>query len=334
MASIVSIANRALQKCGSTARVDGSSSEDTFTPSSKAATEMSTVFTAIKYAELRTNRWKFAITRAKVENDVEVGVAGTQASFVSQLADLVAAIAAAQAIGTGNASAEVLVINGAADAFDATITTAQLLGYTDEVATVVTDLVALHVLIDAAIAIGTGNASVQIDAIDTYVTATFGPAVTAIDLDPDDVDSQGAIDAGFKPLFGRTFQYSLPVGWLKDAQIDPQVPMPPTDYLYEGTKILTEDPGPIYLRYIISSVEPDLFDPLFDEALACRIALELCEPLTQSNSKKDSLSAEYLLHVSTARRTNAIELGPTTPAIDDWELVRYGQGSPATQLRS
>lgn len=68
---------------------------------------------------------------------------------------------------------------------------------------------------------------------------------------------------------------------------------------------------------------PTDFDALFVEALACRLAVELAEEITQSNTKKADAAQQYRAALAEARRANAIERAYQIPATDDWLLARY-----------
>ena len=59
------------------------------------------------------------------------------------------------------------------------------------------------------------------------------------------------------------------------------------------------------------------FDPLFVEVLACRIALESVEHVTQSNTKKADAEALYRQAVADAGQVNAFIRGPEDIGSDD-----------------
>lgn len=90
------------------------------------------------------------------------------------------------------------------------------------------------------------------------------------------------------------------------------------DWTIEGRKILTNDAAPVYLRYISRVEDPSQFDVLFIEALASRLAHELCEQITQSNSKKESARQDYKDAIREARRVNAIEKIADEAPEDPW----------------
>lgn len=124
------------------------------------------------------------------------------------------------------------------------------------------------------------------------------------------------------PLFGRTFRYQLPTDYLREAPFDPQVSDLPDDFLFEGRMLLTDTPGPLSLRYVSSMVQEEAFDPLFTEALAARIAIEIVEELTQSASKQEILVSNYSFHIRRAKTANSIQAGPIQPEEDEWVYTR------------
>ncbi len=68
---------------------------------------------------------------------------------------------------------------------------------------------------------------------------------------------------------------------------------------------------------MIMNVDEAEFDPLFVEVLACRIALESVEYVTQSNTKKADSEALYRVAVDEAARANAFVIGPEDIGEDD-----------------
>lgn len=132
------------------------------------------------------------------------------------------------------------------------------------------------------------------------------------------------------PLFGRRFQYSLPNNYLRLAPMDPTYGTPMTDFLFEGTKIVTDWAPPLEIRYVRSDLTPDLYHPLFANAIAMSLAMEVCEELTQSPSKNDRVEAAYTTFIAQARRSNGIEAGPIAPEIDELVAVRLTEANDAT----
>lgn len=135
------------------------------------------------------------------------------------------------------------------------------------------------------------------------------------------------------PISGRTYQYQLPDNYLRMAPLDPFYVDGPSDFLFEGRKLLTDQGAPLYIRYVASDKPEETFHPMFSAALAMRIALEICEELTQSSSKQDRLEAAYDYFIKRARSMNAIEAGPIAPEIDELVAVRISDAADPTLRR-
>lgn len=124
------------------------------------------------------------------------------------------------------------------------------------------------------------------------------------------------------PLFGFRYQYQLPADFLRLIQVNDARtnPNPTVDgwYSVEGGRILIDQPAPLRIRYVRRVEDPTLFDALFVEAFACRLAAECVETLTQSNTKKQAAWQEYQEAVAIARRANAIERATVATDDDTW----------------
>ena len=94
-----------------------------------------------------------------------------------------------------------------------------------------------------------------------------------------------------------------------------------TDWEIEGRFIVTADSGALDIRYIFDEDNPENFDPLYVEALSCLIAYEICEDVTGSTSKKQSLAADLKQIIGEARQMNAFEKEPEVPVTDDFILA-------------
>lgn len=126
--------------------------------------------------------------------------------------------------------------------------------------------------------------------------------------------------------------YRLPAGFLKHTSQDPKAGSnswfgAPTnlsynDWLFEKQFILTTDAGPIMLRFIADVTDVSTMDDMFCEGLGCRIALEVCEPLTQSASKLGTIAKIYEKMMGDARKFNSIEIGSEESYLDDFLQCR------------
>lgn len=120
------------------------------------------------------------------------------------------------------------------------------------------------------------------------------------------------------PAFDYGYQFTLPGDCLRILR-------PATanlDWVVEGRKILTNDSDTLYLRYIADVEDTTLWDASFYNVVSGAMAIDICERLTQSNTKKNWLNQMYEDDVKMARRMNAFESGPEVAADDGWLLAR------------
>ncbi len=128
------------------------------------------------------------------------------------------------------------------------------------------------------------------------------------------------------PAWGYTKQYTLPADYLAMVQInDYHVQLrskvrPP--YSIENGFILTDYEAPLKIRYISRIENTSLYDPLFVEVLACKLAMEACETLTQSETKFTRCADQYKWALTEAVRQDAIEMAPEEFPDGSWLDVR------------
>lgn len=75
----------------------------------------------------------------------------------------------------------------------------------------------------------------------------------------------------------------------------------------ESGKLLTDLAGPLNIRYTRSETNVTVFDALFVETLAARIASEVALSLTESHGKAQALWQVYQAKLAEARRRDAQE---------------------------
>jgi hypothetical protein len=95
------------------------------------------------------------------------------------------------------------------------------------------------------------------------------------------------------------------------------------DWEFEGNYFTSRDCNIVIFRFAADIIDPAQFNPMFCEGLGSRVALEICEPLTQSAAKLQAIASEYKNFMGEARLTNGIETGPTYPPEDDYITTRY-----------
>jgi hypothetical protein len=124
------------------------------------------------------------------------------------------------------------------------------------------------------------------------------------------------------PPFGYGYKYRVPSDFVRLVDPDFFDGDPNLDWIIENGFILTND-GPtlniIYVRKIQNAAE---FDPLFCDVLSTRIAMEICEDITQSNTKLENLDALYESTIAKAKKANSTEKRTMVPPVDPWILAR------------
>lgn len=149
------------------------------------------------------------------------------------------------------------------------------------------------------------------------------------------IQRAGLMALAESPAWGYAAQYPLPADYLGLVQVgeryvrasDKSV----APWSVEGRSILTNLGAPLLIRYMARVEDPTLYDPLFAEVLACKLAYEACETLTQSGTKLQAAEQAYKFALSEAVRQDAIENPPDELPQGSWLDARstdgYGIGS-------
>jgi hypothetical protein len=128
------------------------------------------------------------------------------------------------------------------------------------------------------------------------------------------------------PDFGYGHQFQLPSDWLRNYMSSDSTQGSSGDvkpsWKTEGKKILTDDGGSFNLKYIARVEDTTQFDSLFVESLAAKMAYELAEELTQSNTKKAAALEDYNRTIREAKRIDAIEDPSDEIPEDSWITAR------------
>jgi hypothetical protein len=125
-----------------------------------------------------------------------------------------------------------------------------------------------------------------------------------------------------EPLFTKTNAFPLPADFLALLPTDPEDARNDLDWQIEGRSIITNEAAPLPIRYTYDIEDVSKMDALFREALATQMAYEMCEQITQSNTKKQVLSQDYDVTIRRARKANAIERQAKRSATDSWITCR------------
>jgi len=122
---------------------------------------------------------------------------------------------------------------------------------------------------------------------------------------------------GTAPAWKWSKRYAVPTDFLSLIEIQ-DFP----DYEMVGGFIETDNSSPLKILYVSRVEAAGDFDPLFAEALASSLAVEIVEVLTQSNTKKNILLAELESNIKAAFAADAIQDMPQEQRPDSWLTSR------------
>ena len=121
------------------------------------------------------------------------------------------------------------------------------------------------------------------------------------------------------PAWGFSAQFPLPADCLRLIEVRD---LSTGEYQVEDGHIHA-NATVLYIRYIKRVTDPNVYDSLFVDTAATRLAAEMCEAFTQSTQKKQALFEEYSDSITRAKRVDAQENPPAEFEEDEWVLVRY-----------
>jgi hypothetical protein len=133
------------------------------------------------------------------------------------------------------------------------------------------------------------------------------------------------------PAFGYSLQYQLPSDCLRilfvgdhyaGVDLTDYRSAPTEEFELEDRKIITDMAAPLNLRYVKRVTDTAQFAPNFVTSFSAKLAEQLAEPLTQSDTKRARAEKAFSTAISLAIRANAIELPPKRLADDDWLMSR------------
>jgi len=96
--------------------------------------------------------------------------------------------------------------------------------------------------------------------------------------------------------------------------------------------VLTNDSGPLEIVYIKKVTDPNIMVPTFRAALAARMAVQMCEKITQSNTKLENARVSYREAINEARRSNALQRIADEGPEDTWVTARVNGGGARPDL--
>ena len=108
------------------------------------------------------------------------------------------------------------------------------------------------------------------------------------------------------PLFDGGNYFQLPVDCLRVIGTDGDYENAYGRWFIEGNKIVA-DTDVLNIVYISSVDDPTLYDPIFTEALAVKLAHDICMPLAQSEGLRNMLADELRMLTLRAAHAGATE---------------------------
>lgn len=113
------------------------------------------------------------------------------------------------------------------------------------------------------------------------------------------------------PLFGYAHKFLVPSDLLYSIGVyDPahatRVNPPQERHVLENNSILADIPL-IDLKYIYDVTNTKLFSPLFDQALAAHIAVNICIPLTENSAHFERMAKLYEYNLERAISSNSLQ---------------------------
>lgn len=113
------------------------------------------------------------------------------------------------------------------------------------------------------------------------------------------------------PAFGYARAFQLPQGpdpayCLRVWEINGE-PAEDIDYQIEGRTIVTDEAAPLDIRYVARIEDPTLFDPLLDDAIAARLAVDIAFSLVSNATLVTELRNAYVAKMNEARMIDARE---------------------------
>lgn len=162
--------------------------------------------------------------------------------------------------------------------------------------------------------------------------------VNAFDLAAEDGLTHSAYISGgtvarandpFTPDSGFGSRYILPADSLRILELVDSDSL----WLVEDGELHTDDARTVPVRYIFRQQDVTAYGPNLVSTLAYRLALDLAEELTQSNTKRDIALKEFDIFLKRSARADGQEQSGMPLAEDDW-ILRRGGGTSAVSSRT
>lgn len=94
------------------------------------------------------------------------------------------------------------------------------------------------------------------------------------------------------------------------------------DSTVERNQFYCNDDGPINIEFVWNDVDVNNWDPMFKEAVVCRLAREISTEIKQDDSNWQKLESSYQVAIRRAKMADAIESPPIAQIDDDYIIGR------------
>jgi hypothetical protein len=125
-----------------------------------------------------------------------------------------------------------------------------------------------------------------------------------------------------RPAFGYDNAFDLPPDCLLVRAIHDAC----TPWEVEGTRLLASTPPPLRITYTARVTNPGVFDSLFVDVLATRLAADLCVQLTENTPRAQALLQLVQLKLDEARHADAREGNSDRRQRSSWLDARFEPG--------
>lgn len=128
------------------------------------------------------------------------------------------------------------------------------------------------------------------------------------------------------PAWGFTNSYPVPSDFLRLVLIKDGPNFSLEADATGSQTILSDAAAPLYILYLFSVTDAGVLPPHFVEAFSSKLALDICEDIAQSNSKKEWAASLYAADLAKAKRINGLQKAPDAFPAFSWLASRQQSG--------
>lgn len=162
---------------------------------------------------------------------------------------------------------------------------------------------------------------------DRYFQVGLVPTVNTFQLSGEDGTAHTAYTSGgtakkanrpLKPDHNFLYRYDLPSDCVRVLElVDSREP-----WEVVGLELYTDEGITVPIRYIRRQKDVTRYSAGLVNAMARRLAFEMCEELTQNTTKDEGAERKYRGALAAAKASDGMEQSPSALDLDEWELER------------